>query len=207
MSLTLRFRTTLWIGWIATAISCVLFIMLSPETTTAMRTGYFILMGLGTGILFPSLQFCVQASQTDENVAIASSTFVFIRSLGQTFGVALGGAIFQNQWDKNLASLIEENAIPLAFQINGRQADSAVLLLKNVPPAIVSILKELYSKSLRGVWMFFVPLAGVSFILSLFAKNYSLDKALNSKQAFEEKKASSEEDFEIRTCDSLGTGG
>jgi hypothetical protein len=186
MTIMLRFRPTVWLGWIITIISCGLFTLLNPETTTAQRVGYLLLMGVGTGILFPALQFCAQAGQPDEDVAIATSTFVFLRSLGQTFGVALGGVIFQNQWDKNMASLISQGKVPTAFQIPGNDAEGAILLLDQLPPAVLEIAKGLYADSLRAVWIFFIPLAGVAFVASLFMRNYSLDKVLNSKQAFDE---------------------
>jgi hypothetical protein len=188
MTIMLRFRATVWIGWIITIISCGLFTLLNPETTTAQRVGYLLLMGVGTGVLFPALQFCAQAGQPDEDVAIATSTFVFLRSLGQTFGVALGGVIFQNQWDKNMAAAIATGDVPPAFQISGHQAEGAVLLLNQLPQALQETAKGLYSDSLRAVWIFFIPLAGVAFLASLFMRNYSLDKVLNSKQAFDEAK-------------------
>jgi len=193
MTIMLRFRPTVWIGWIITLISCGLFTLLSPETTTAQRVGYLLLMGVGTGILFPALQFCAQAGQPDEDVAIATSTFVFLRSLGQTFGVALGGVIFQNQWDKNMANAVAAGNVPPAFQINGQQAEGAVLLLGQLPPALLETAKGLYADSLRAVWIFFIPLAGVALLSSLFMRNYSLDKVLNSKQAFDESRPSAEE--------------
>lgn len=186
MTLTLRFRSTVWIGWVLTVISCGLFTLLSPETTTAQRVGYLIVMGVGTGVLFPAVQFAVQAGQPDEDVAIATSTFVFLRSLGQTFGVAISGTIFQNQWDKNMANLIAEGAIPPAFQVPGNQAEGAVIYLSQLPPAVLATARQLYSDSLRTVWIFFIPLAGIALIASLFMKNYSLDKVLNSAQAFDE---------------------
>lgn len=142
-------------------------------------------MGVGCGILFPALILCVQAGQKDEDVAIATSTFVFLRSLGQTFGVAIGGLIFQNQWNKNLANLITTKSIPATFQIDGRQAESAVLYLKTLPPSELNTVKQIYSDSLLAVWIFYIPLAGVTFVASLFMKNYTLNKTLNSKQAFE----------------------
>jgi len=186
MTLVLRFRLTVWIGWTITLISCGLFTLLSPETTTAQRVGYLLLMGVGTGILFPALQFCAQAGQPDEDVAIATSTFVFLRSLGQTFGVALGGVIFQNQWDKNMANLISTNSIPAAFQVPGHEAEGAILYLPELPPAVLATARQLYSDSLRAVWIFFIPLAGIALLASLWMRNYSLDKVLNSKQAFDE---------------------
>jgi hypothetical protein len=193
MTIMLRFRITVWIGWSITIISCGLFTLFDPTTSTGERIGFMILMGVGTGILFPALQFAAQAGQPDEDVATATSTFVFIRSLGQTFGVALGGVIFQNQWDKNMAKDIANNSVPTSFQISGHEAEGAVLYLKDLPPAVLETAKYLYSDSLRAVWIFFIPLAGIAFIASLFMRNYSLDKVLNSKQAFDETRHSAEE--------------
>jgi hypothetical protein len=192
MTLTLRFRLAVWLGWIILTIACGLFTLLSPTTTTGERIGYMILMGVGTGILFPALQFAAQAGQRDEDVGFATSTFVFIRSLGQTFGVALGGVIFQNQWDKNLATDIANNTLPATFPIPGNEADGAVLSLLQLPPDVLETVKWLYSDSLRAIWIFFVPLAGIAFLLSLLMRDYSLDKVLNSKQAFEESKSAAE---------------
>jgi hypothetical protein len=186
MTLTLRFRPAIWVGWAITLIATGLFTLFSPSTTVGEHIGYFILMGVGCGILFPGLQFAVQAGQPDDDVALATSTFVFLRSLGQTFGVALGGVIFQNGWDTNMAKLIADHAIPTSFQINGFQAEGAVPYLSQLAPEVLVLAKKLYADSLRSVWYFFIPLAGISFVASLFMRNYSLDKVLNSKQMFDD---------------------
>jgi hypothetical protein len=192
MTLTLRFRPAVWLGWIVTIVACGLLTLLSPDASTGERVGYMILMGVGTGILFPSLQFAAQAGQPDEDVGFATSTFVFIRSLGQTFGVALGGVIFQNQWNKNLATDIANKSIPVAFEIPGNEAEGAVLYLKQLSPEVLETVKWLYSDSLRAIWIFFIPLAGIAFLASLVMRNYSLDKVLNSKQAFDETRPAAE---------------
>jgi hypothetical protein len=193
MTIMLRFRATVWLGWTITIIACGLYTLLSPTISTGARIGFMILMGLGAGVLFPSLQFAAQAGQSDEDVGPATSTFVFLRSFGQTFGVAVGGVIFQNQWDKNMAKLIATNSIPTSFQIPGRDAEAAVIYLSKLSPAVLQTVKGLYSDSLRAVWIFFIPLAGIALLASLFMRNHSLDKVLNSKQAFDETRHSSDE--------------
>src|ERR1700737_4766459 len=170
ITLTLRFRNSVWVGWLFTIVACGVFTLLNPQTSVGARIGYYMLIGIGTGILFPSLQFAAQAGQPDEDVAIATSTFVFLRSLGQTFGVAIGGTIFQNQWDKNLASLRASNSIPVSFNITGHEAEGAVPYLKQLPDPVLVVVKGLYSDSLRAVWIFFIPVAAVALIASLFIK-------------------------------------
>ena len=193
MTIVLRFRATVWFGWIITIIACGLFTLLSPTISVGARVGFMILIGVGLGVLFPSLQFAAQAGQPDEDVGPATSTFVFLRSLGQTFGVALGGVIFQNQWDKNMAKDIAQNLIPTAFQVSGKEAEGIVIFLNKLPPDILHTIRYLFSDSLRAVWIFFLPLAAVAFIASLFMKDYSLDKVLNSAQAFDDSRHSVEE--------------
>jgi hypothetical protein len=188
MTLLLRFRPTIWIGWVIITVACGLFTTLSPTSTLAERVIYLLLMGIGTGILFPALQFAAQAGQADDDVAIATSTFVFVRSLGQTFGVALGGVIFQNEWDRHMAKLIAENVLPPQFQWSGNKAEGLVLILKQLPTDVQLVLRQLFSDSLRGIWIIFIPLAGVAFVASLFMRNHSLDKVLNSKQQFDDAK-------------------
>jgi hypothetical protein len=193
MTIILRFRRTIWLGWSLTIIATGLYTLLSPTSSTIERVIFLMIMGTGTGILFPSLQFSVQAGQPDGDVAIATSTFVFLRSLGQTFGVALGGVIFQNQWDRRMAELISQGKIPSYFQIPGNEAEGAVLMLKTLPSDVLWTVKWLYSDSLRVVWIFFIPLGCLALLMSLFMRDYSLDKVLNSKQAFEERRPSQEE--------------
>jgi len=85
-----------------------------------------------------------------------------------------------------MASLIASGSLPPQFQVPGSEAEGVVELLGQLPVAVQETAKWLYSDSLRAVWIFFIPLAGVAFLASLFMKNLSLDKVLNSKQAFEE---------------------
>jgi len=193
MTIMLRFRYTVWLGWAVTLLATGLFLLLTPTIAVAGRVIIMMIMGVGTGLLFPALQFAVQAGQPDDDVAYATSTFVFFRSLGNTFGVAIGGVIFQNQWNKEMAKLIAQNAIPTDFRVPGNEAEGAVLYLNKLPADVLETVKWLYSDSLKSVWIFFIPLAGIALLVSLMMRNYSLDKVLNSKQMFDETRQPQEE--------------
>jgi hypothetical protein len=75
----------------------------------------------------PTLQFAVQATQLDENLGIATSTLVFLRSLGQAFGVAIGGTVFQNQFNRHVRDTVAAGVIPVEMAIDGKDAEGLML--------------------------------------------------------------------------------
>ena len=94
--------------------------LLSPESNESQRIGFQIVDGIGMGILFPTLQLAVQAPQSEREVGMAAAIFTFIRSFGQTFGVAMGGVIFQNEFDKNI--IRQSRLVPAQYMVSGRDA-------------------------------------------------------------------------------------
>jgi hypothetical protein len=57
----------------------------------------------------------VQANSKDKDLGIATATMTFFRSIGQAFGVAVGGTVFQNQFDKFVRVAIGARGIPKEF--------------------------------------------------------------------------------------------
>src|SRR5271163_3518325 len=56
-----------------------------------------IVLGLGVGGNFQNMLIALQATIHHSDIAVATATFVFIVLLGSTLGIAIGGAVFQNQ--------------------------------------------------------------------------------------------------------------
>lgn len=85
-------------GALGLGLLCIL------DVNTSIRGWIFlnIVPGIGLCMLFSSLVFAVQASATDENLAIAVAMFSFFRAFGQAIGVAIGGVVFQNRMHANL---------------------------------------------------------------------------------------------------------
>src|SRR5262249_55922441 len=93
-----RFKYIVSLGWLVATIGTGLVSTLSAHSIGAQQIGYQILEGIGMGILFTTLQLACQASQSQEDVGTAVAIFTFIRSFGGTFGVAIGGVIFENEF-------------------------------------------------------------------------------------------------------------
>lgn len=136
------------------------------------------------GILFPTLQLAVQAPQSEREVGMAAAIFTFIRSFGQTFGVAMGGVIFQNEFDKNI--IRQSRLVPAQYMVSGRNAAGYVSLLGSVPYAVRIILQSVYADSLRIIWYVMIPFAGIGLVVSFLARDLLLVRKHDVAQSFEE---------------------
>lgn len=140
------------------------------------------------GILFPSLQLAAQAPQSEEYVAIACAIFTFVRSFGQTIGVAIGGVIFQNEFDKFVAVQVSQGVLSSGDVVSGRDAEAYVSVLLSLPETVRTVYQYVYADSLRVMWYVMVPCAGIGLLVSLLARNLLLDQKHNAIQRFEEMK-------------------
>ena len=78
-----RYRWAIWGGWVLTTLGCGLLYLLDVNTTTPAWIFLNLVVGLGTGMLFPSMMFAIQASSTNADLAFAVAMFSFFRAFGQ----------------------------------------------------------------------------------------------------------------------------
>ena len=158
-----------------------------PEGTTATSQWIFLtlVVGTGGGILFSAQSFAVQASASNADLPFASAMCSFIRSFGQTFGVAIGGVIFQNR----LTAILLASSSPVLVSNSrhlARDASGLVEVIKSLrDQAIKQELVTAYVNSLRVIWEVMCALSGVMLLLSVtFTKDISLDRELETDQGF-----------------------
>ncbi|KAL8776008.1 MAG: hypothetical protein Q9213_008412 [Squamulea squamosa] len=192
ITVTGRYRWAIWAGWFLTVLGTGLLYLLSVQTSTVAWIFLNLVGGLGMGMLFPSMAFAIQASQTNEDLAFAIAMFSFFRAFGQAIGVAVGGTVFQNQMKSKLL------AYPaLASKANeySKDASSLVQIIKGMQDdGVKQNLQHAYADSLKVVWATMCGLAGVGLILSLGTKGLDMNKPLETEQYFlDEKKTPDEE--------------
>lgn len=177
---TAAYRWSVWLGWAVSVLGLGLLILLDVDTTIPQWIFIDLVSGIGLGILFPSLQFALQAASSGKDMAFAVAMFVFFRSFGQALGVAIGGVIFQNQMVKKL------QAYPAyASQASELAKDAAALveIIKNTASGEGKLeLKTAYTDSLRTVYIVLTALAGFCLIASLFIKSYDINVGLETEQ-------------------------
>lgn len=162
---------------------------MQPHSSKAILYAPRVIGSIGAGLLFPTPLFQVQAKQLPNDIGIATSTQVFSRSLGQTFGVAFGGVIFQNQWDRLLPSL----NIPAEYLIPSSLAEIAYNNIARFPEAVQEQYRWLYSDSLNAMWWFVVAVCLLGLGFALLSRNEPLRGGVSEKQGFEDKVVSRED--------------
>lgn len=182
VTLTGQYRWAIWGGWFLTCFGTGILILLDVHTSIPAWIFIMLIPGLGTGMLFPSLQFGVQAATPNKDTASAVALFTFLRAFGQTVGVALGGVIFQNEIKKQIQShpLIASHAVEWSADASG-----LVTVIKAMQEgAVKQELIKSYADALKVVWIFICAISAVGLFASLFTKHFSLDRALETDQGF-----------------------
>jgi hypothetical protein len=162
-----------------------------------MQYGFQVLYGIGGGTLFPGRQIAIQASQPDADVPLATALSSTTISLGQAFGVAIGGVIFQNAWNQRISSNRIARLWPSQYVINGSQAEQSASLITGFPQALQAIYRSIMSDSINTVFIALAAFAAAATLVSLASENISLDRDSTSPQAFLENSDSATADDSI----------
>ena len=182
ITVTGRYRWAIWAGWFLTVLGTGLLYLLDVQTSTAAWIFLNLVGGLGMGMLFPSMAFAIQASQTNEDLAFAIAMFSFFRAFGQAIGVAVGGTVFQNQMKSKL--LVYPALAPKADEYS-KDASSLVQIIKSMQDDVMKRnLQHAYADSLKVVWATMCGLAAVGLILSLGTKGLDMNRPLETDQGF-----------------------
>lgn len=159
--------------------------LLKESSTTPEWIFITIVVGSGSGMLFSAQSFAVQASASNADLPFAAAMYSFFRALGQTFGVVIGGVIFQNRFQNILSTSSNEVLVANASHL-ARDASALVEIIKKLRDTnLQQQLVMAYVDSLKAIWIVICVLCGVAFLLNLaFTKNISLERPLETDQAF-----------------------
>ena len=101
-----RYRELLWVGSTCLTIGNGALVTLTATSSIAHIVGVQLIFGFGSGLQFEPPLVALQAHTLQKDVASATSTFSFIRSMSLAISVILGGVVFQNSMDARLPSLV-----------------------------------------------------------------------------------------------------
>jgi len=104
ISLTGRYRWAVWNGWLLTTLGMGLLCLFDVKTSVPAWVFINLVLGIGLGILIPAESTAIHAATESADAAFAISMYTLLRANGQTFGVAIGGTIFQTRLGDILSS-------------------------------------------------------------------------------------------------------
>ena len=177
-----HFRWAVWSGTWMTVLGTGLLILLSKNTPTVSWIFIFLASGFGQGLLLSSLNFTIQAIAPSRDVAYAAAMYAFLRTVGMSLGVAIGGTVFQNV----LAQKLTEGGLPVGIAQN---AEGFVPQLRALPQGQHrNDLLTAYANSFQAVFATLTGISGLSAVVSLFLSHHSMDKGLDSEHMLKKEK-------------------
>ncbi|GJJ16000.1 hypothetical protein Clacol_010279 [Clathrus columnatus] len=134
----------------------------------------YVIGVMGTGLL-------ISLKVTSPFALIALYQVIIGCGLGLTsattaWGVAIGGTILQNELQKGLPEGVLKS-LPKGTQV----AFSLILKIKDLPPEGATQVKEVFTQSLRGVWISATAFVGAGLLVVLGLKNVPLRKTVDAK--------------------------
>ena len=154
-----------------------LFIDLPAYANWARIIIFQILAGLGTGPNFLAPLIALQTLVAPEDIATATATFSFVRQLSTAISVVIGGVVFQNEMQKQYATLLSSGVSPqFVSLLTGGSAASSTTLVQDLPVAQQSAVRNAYTDSLQKMWILYVCVGIVGFFASMAIKRQELNK-------------------------------
>jgi len=179
-----HYRWAMWGGWALTTMGFGLLVLLDVNTSIPAWIFLEAVVGLGLGLLYPSITLGTQSSVPPTEAAMASTMVLFFRNFGQALGVAIGGAILQNRMQSILSGSNILALLPSGMTGDGSEAISLVALVNKLPQdsAVSIALRDAFAKSFQMIWGVLGGLAGASFLVHLTVKEYDMDQAHITEQ-------------------------
>lgn len=157
-----KFKIFPIIGTALTTIALALLGTLDTHTSTWLLESYLFVLGLGLGLLMQLLVLVVQNAVPEREIGTATTTATFFRTTGQSFGVAVFGALLASRLAHELPAGGSGSVEPGALDKLSDTARSAVL--------------EGFTHALNTVFLVAAAIMFISFVLSFFLKEMELQE-------------------------------
>ncbi len=102
------FRTQLAAGMGIMTIGFYLLSTMTAQATQFLASSYIVVLGLGMGLVMPTLTIAVQVAFPPEERGVATSSTQFFRSIGGTLGVTLLGVVM----NQRSVQILEQDFFP-----------------------------------------------------------------------------------------------
>lgn len=144
---------TVYVGLTLLTLGIGLLIDLDVETDWVKIILFQIVAGMGVGLNFEGPLLSMQATIALEDVATATATFSFVRSISTAISIVIGGVVFQNQMVNEGPQLVAGLGPELASQLGGGNAAANIGIIGTLAPAQQVIVRQAFYNSIRSMWI------------------------------------------------------
>ncbi len=178
ISKTGRYKVFPIVGTALMAVALFLLSRLTESTPTAVMWPYFLILGLGLGLVLQVLVIAVQNSADYADLGTATSGVTFFRSIGGSFGVSIFGSIFSNRLATEIRSQLRGVPLPRGFNPSAAQGNPQ--LIRRLPATLRGDVLHAYTLSIQAVFLYAAPVAIAAFILTWFLREVPLRTAVGA---------------------------
>lgn len=153
-----------------------LFIDLGARANWAKIIIFQIIAGIGVGPNFQSPLIALQTNVEPRDIGAATASFQFLRQLGTSTSVVIGGVIFDNEMQKQQAFLQRELGPELAARFSGSEAASSVFLIASLDGHQKEVAQTAYWNAMQKMFIAYTCFVSLGLFISLFVKQKTLSK-------------------------------
>ncbi|KAE8395624.1 major facilitator superfamily domain-containing protein [Aspergillus alliaceus] len=167
-----RYRELTCAGLAFMTLGTGLYIYLGVDTTVGTIIGFEIIGGIGTALLFQTPMIAIQNTVSQADTASATATLSFIRNLGTSLSLVLGGLVFQNGMTARQPALVAAGLGESVLRsLSGDQAAANVEIVKSIQDiAQRRAVQTAFAWSLRNMFILYTAIAAVGLVASAFIK-------------------------------------
>lgn len=133
-----RYQIISILGGFVLAIGVFLLIQMGPNVALGQVTINMIVVGIGLGMVQPVLTLAVQNAIPRTRLGVGTSAVTYLRTMGQTLGTAIIGAVVTNAANANLAKHLPAAAQKLPAGVLAAASNQQVLTQPGLKSQIVS---------------------------------------------------------------------
>ncbi|KAJ1839618.1 hypothetical protein LPJ70_004990 [Coemansia sp. RSA 2708] len=154
-----------------------LLVLFDEDTNMGKQIGFLLVMGFGLGLDIQILLIAVQTAAPVEDMASATTLYLFMRVLGSSIGIAILQSVLQNAVIPKL-DLLSAQYPDYAHVFGDSLNDQSVIYKSNLPDDVRTQLIHYYVLALQKVFIANVPFATVAFVLVLGLKHIPIRKSI-----------------------------
>jgi EmrB/QacA subfamily drug resistance transporter len=155
-------------GGVVMTLGLYLLSHLGPNTSRLEAGLFFVVLGLGMGLLMQITSLIVQNSVELKDMGVASSSRTFFQQIGGSLGVSLFGVIFFNRLTAAMAAKLP------GARLHAGQGSLDPATINTLPAAIREVAFFGIAKGLDAVFLWVLPASALVFLLALFVKEIPL---------------------------------